>query len=123
MSTDKNKKPEFRGWVNINLTDSDKAGIKHLAEKPEEQLVRFWDWAASLIYQGWKISVSWDSYSDAYQPAVFCWDKNSDSCGYAVSARHPDLTIALLSLYWKVTEIADHNLADYTEMPSVDSWG
>lgn len=117
----KEQKQEFRGWVNIPLNDQDKDAIK-AASEADDVLEKVWELFASLVYQGWKVSVSWDGYSSAYQVALFCWDVESKDHGFAFSSRHPDLTLALVTEAWKYTEIAEGEISSFSDRPTVDSW-
>lgn len=113
---------DFRGWVNMSLSDADKAAILDKAgEKSAFQGV--WDWAAALIYQGWKFNLAWDAYSDSYQVSTFCWDAESPSHGYAFSSRHPEIKIAMVTQWYKLEQIAQGDLASLSDRPSVDQWG
>lgn len=91
------EKFEFKGFVNVRLTDQDKATILEV-DRPVESLME--DFGA-LIYSGYKLSLNYDRYSGAQQATLTCVDPECSNYGYAISARHPDLALALATLLYK----------------------
>lgn len=115
-----NRQDNFKGWLNINLKDADKAQIEGIAK--DVKLTTLVAWMAGKIYEGYRFSVSWDSYSDSSQIAAYCWDEEHPDYGHALSSRHPDLDMALLSLWYKHETIAQGVWTQVANPPTPPSW-
>ena len=70
----------FKGFININLTDDDKATIKATSLTPEQLM----DLLDGFIDDGYKFTFSYDDYSRCYQ----CIGTHKDS-------EHPDYGVLL----------------------------
>lgn len=94
---DSSKPFEFRGFVNVRLSDQDKQAIGAI----DQPLGDLMETLGALILSGYKLSISYDRYSSAVQISLTCTDPQSGNYGYAISARHPDLALALVTLVYK----------------------
>lgn len=110
----------FAGWVNVRLSEEDKGEIAHKAENinPEQLL----DWIASMAYQGYSFSVSWDDWSDAQQVSLVCKATEDKNFGLGLSARHPEFDLAVLTLLYKHDDILRGDWSD-APTPQANGWG
>ena len=106
---------KFEGWVNIRLEDEHKAELEHLAQ--EIDIHKVLDFIASMVYGGYSFSLAWDDWSDSQQVTFVCKDPDDPNFGYGMSARHPDLDLALLTLQYKHSHIAGGNWHDVAPSP------
>ena len=85
---------EFKGFLNIELTEEDKQALGYWEEPTVDELHQA---VSTLIGAGYKISVSWSTWEDAYLIAVTCKDVESKYCGYCITLPHenpiPGLTV------------------------------
>lgn len=106
-------------WVNIRLTDNDKELLRDREVNVPEVLARISD----LMLAGYRLSVSFDDYSQAMQASLVCADDASPDYGCGMSARHPDLDLALLSLLYKATVLVKPgHWHERLDKPRFDSW-
>lgn len=107
-------------WVNISLTAEDKTAILEL-NADEISLLH---WLGAKAYEGYKISFSWDNFSGAYQCALIGASAEHRDRGFAISARHPDPDMAVLTLWYKVSTYCPSGLAEVAgPADNVPSWG
>jgi len=116
-STNKGRTASLR-WVNLRLTDEDKDAILDNPPNAEAVLNKF----ASMAYQGYRLSVSYDDYSKALQASLVCASGDSENVGFGISSRHPDLDMALISLLYKITLIGDTPWSEYASPPTRSDW-
>lgn len=94
---------EFKGFVNLKLTDADKEHIRTALEEQntiEETL-------SPLIEDGYKISLRYDASNKCYLAAASPTDNEHTNAGYTLSARGPSLEGAVAALYYKINVIAE----------------
>lgn len=97
------QKFEFKGFVNLRLSDDDKGQILEAKRNVEIMMQD----CGALIYNGYKLSFNYDRYSGAQQVTLTCTAPDDPNYGYAISARHPDLDTALATLLYKHYELAN----------------
>ena len=99
----KNGQPDFQieAWVNVSLSDADKEEISRVGVDWQA----IFDWFGRRVYEGYRITLSWDEYSKAVQAAIICRNPDLGDYGLAMSSRHPDADLALMSLIYKDTII------------------
>lgn len=114
---------EFIGWVNIRLEDVHKDEISFLAGQGETTVIDTLNCFARLAYDGYSLSVTWDDYSDSYQASIVCKAVDDANYGYGLSARHPDLDMALLTLRYKHENVCSGNWGSIAPSPKGQSWG
>lgn len=112
---------EFLGFVNIYLDDAQKADILERVKKVK--WAELWGWVGAQTGKGYKFSFSWDNYSSAQQVAMFCWAEGDPNHGRALSARHPDLDMALYTLFYKSEYVALGDWSCFIEKSAAPSWG
>ena len=112
---------QFKEWINVRLDDSHKAELEHLSK--DMNVGGLYDWVASMVYQGYSFSVYWDDWSDSQQVSLVCKAVGDPNYGCGLSARHPDLDMAILSLHYKHNEILRGNWGDAPPTPAGNSWG
>lgn len=115
-----NKEFTFDRWVNVRLGDSDKENLQELAKSAD--IGALIDWVASMVYQGYSFSVSWDDWSDSQQLSFVCKAPDDPNYGLGLSARHPEFDMALLTLHYKHTEICAANWNENAP-PQAQGWG
>jgi hypothetical protein len=113
---------EFKGWINVPMTDASKERVLSMVDSVTYQ--EFMEWVASMIYRGFKFNFAWDAYTKAYQVSTFCWGDEHPSKGYATSSRHTDLFVACLSQWHKITDVLGEDEAWNTlpTAPQGDVW-
>lgn len=97
------QKFEFKGFVNLRLSEDDKGQILEAKRNLEIMMQD----CGALIYNGYKLSFNYDRYSGAQQVTLTCMAADDPNYGYAISARHPDLDVALATLLYKHYELAN----------------
>jgi len=113
-----NERIAVNRWLNLRLSDEDKAQIQDEPLAIENVVTEF----MSLVYLGYRLSVSYDEYSKAMQASLVCVDKDNPDAGHGVSARHPDLDWCLRSLLYKVQLVGVGHWADSADSPGADAW-
>lgn len=95
-----NGKATFNGFVNYNLTDADKA--KFRSEWSGQQAENSAQYLQQLIDAGYKVSLSYDKYNEAYSATMMCLiDKHPDN-GWCLSGKSGvDITEAIDVLFFK----------------------
>lgn len=84
---------EFKGWVNINLTDDMKLGFHAWCEARDLDQEMTW-----LAKNNYRLSVYWDEYNDTFAASLTCWNKETNQFGYSLSMRGASSLMAL----WRV---------------------
>lgn len=115
---EKKKAIAVRGWVNMSIDDAAKEEIVTIAAAPQQVLADF----ASLVFRGYRLSVTWDDYSSALQASLVCADPESVNAGYGVSARHPDIDLCLATLWYKVSVLGTSPWESFISGPKGSSW-
>ena len=116
-----NKEFQFDSWVNLRLEEQHKEELVHLAENVSHgQLI---NWLASMAFEGYSFSASWDEYSDAVQVSLVCKAPDDPNYGLGLSARHPDFDLAVLTLQYKHEQLCDHNWSSIPPTPKGTAWG
>lgn len=106
-------------WVNLRLTDEDKTTLLSDIPLLEDVVNSF----GALVFAGYRLSVSWDSYSQAIQASLVCVDPESVNAGIGVSARHPDIDMAIITLWYKVQMMGDQPWSDFVSPTPASNWG
>lgn len=118
IMAEKKKPIAVLGWVNMPLADGDKEHILDLATDVAALLSDF----SSLVFRGYRLSITWDDYSNALQASLVCADPESQNAGYGVSARHPDMDTVLATLWFKVSQLGETPWSEFTRNSGVSSW-
>jgi len=109
---------QITAWVNYRLSEDDKAMLQAEPLDMGKVIAEF----ASMAYAGYRLSVSYDAYSQAMQASLVCVAEDSPDSGLGLSARHPDLDWALRSLLYKAQVVGTGNWAEFVTSPKGDSW-
>lgn len=112
---------EFGSWVNLRLSDGEKAEIEHLAKSLDAPALL--DWLSGMIYAGYSFSAAWDNWSNAQQVSLVCKNADDPNYGNGMSARHPDLDMAILTLQFKHVTVANGVWDSASPSPGGNSWG
>lgn len=118
MAKNTNGQSEFRGFINIHLTDADKEKIAASASDPQGIM----DNLAGLLFEGYKVSLAYDVKSGAIQAVLTCWNPDSAHFGYAISSRHPEAIVALDSLLYKHFDLAAEQWLAIEQPPALTKW-
>lgn len=113
---------KFDQWVNVRLTDEDKAEIENIINLGVNHEILL-SWLSGLAYAGYSVSFAWDDWSDAQQVSLVCKDYDDPNYGLGMSARHPDLDIAIVTLQYKHENICSRKWADVAPSPGGNGWG
>jgi hypothetical protein len=107
-----------RAWVNVTLSDTDKDAILSMDFDVESIMLAI----ASMVYSGYRFSVTFDEYSSALQVSLVCGNQDDPNYGLGMSSRHPDFDVALRSLWYKHQVMTRGSWADYAAPPQANSW-
>jgi len=75
--------PDFRGFININLTDEDKSSIKSITYEPSDAFMDL----DRLSDDGFKLTFSYDDYNRCYQVIAARKDRDNPDYGIMLAAR------------------------------------
>lgn len=117
----KNGNPDFQieAWVNVSLSDLDKEHIIQVGPNWDD----LFGWIGRRIYEGYRLGLAWDDYSQAVQVSIICRNPDLPDYGLAMSARHPDVDRALQSLWYKDNVIGQEGWRPLLqEKPLARSW-
>lgn len=109
---------QITAWVNYRLSEDDKSLLSAEPLEMGKVIAEF----ASMAYAGYRLSVSYDSYSQAMQASLVCVNPESADVGLGLSARHPDLDWALRSLLYKSQVVGVGHWSEFTSTPKGESW-
>lgn len=113
-----NGKFEFKGFVNIRLSEEHKQAIGALGGNLAQSMQEL----CGLIYTGYKVAIAYDRFSGAIQVTLTCQDVASTNYGYAISSRHPDIATAIASVLFKHFDIADGVWSSVADTPTGSMW-
>lgn len=119
MARANGERPEFKGFINIRLSEADKAALQ---ADDETSISGILDNAAGLLYEGYKMSFSYDKTSGSVQATLTCWVEGHADFGHAISARHPDFDRALHSLMYKHFVLAKECWTENNPPAPVVTW-
>jgi hypothetical protein len=111
---------EFKGFINIRLTDADKEAL--VAGVGETDTTTLIDNAAALLYEGYKLSFAYDKTSGSVQATLACWQEGHPDCGHAISSRNPDFIMALHSLLHKHFNVARECWTAFAPPAPLSTW-
>lgn len=97
------KKAEWKGYHKINLT---KEQNELFEDQYISRAVPFTDFDI-LVNNGYKLSVSWDSYNHGVSASLYAQDKKMEWAGYTLSAWAGDAETALKLLLFKHYVVAN----------------
>jgi hypothetical protein len=105
-------------FVNYDLTVSDKATLKKAGPLNDDVLKTL----AQLAKEGYKVSISWDSYSDCVQAFLIGASSSCVNHGFILTSRANELSKALAALVFKHSVVFDGVWHDrvITDRPSDD---
>lgn len=84
------------GYVNISLSQKDKADVKK-TEITEGGLL---DWLAERAGSGYRFSLSFDAERDCFVASLTCRSEDDTNFGYSMSQRHSNHLMALRALWY-----------------------
>lgn len=79
-------------FVNVSMSDTDKAHFKELQETASDELD---DSLVTLVEGGYKLSASWDGSNDCFIVSLTCKHETDDNYGYVLSSRSNNLLEAM----------------------------
>jgi len=74
-----------------------------MAAQPEQVILSL----SALVKEGYKVSISWDTYSDCLQTFLIGQAESLPNHGYILTARANDLSKCLASLVYKHMNVFD----------------
>lgn len=86
-------KVEWKGYLNVNLTDWHKNDYKERVSKGQSFLAS--QDVMDLLQNGYTLKVGYDEKNKAYQATLYCQQVGSDHAGYALAARASDHVSAM----------------------------
>jgi hypothetical protein len=101
-SRKKRQRADWKGYVNVYLSDDEKKRIKDEDAGLDELML----WAAGMVSLGYRFTLSWDDYSDCFK-AQMSGDfvDLGDNAGKAISFRHVEPEIAIAALRYAIDEL------------------
>lgn len=120
-STRKQDEVVWGGFINIRLTDENKADFERwfIAEQ-----IRIWQYVEDALAQNLKISFSWDSENECYISSFIGAGVDGSNERYCLPARSNRLDESIALLVYKHVVICDCDWGGY--MPrtgTVNNWG
>lgn len=94
----------WKGFVQVELNEAQKMQVKALRDNAMPQV---WANVVGLIDEGYKLSLSFDTYNDAYVCAVTSKDVDSPNNGLTLTSRGGTLDGAVASFWYKHTSVLD----------------
>lgn len=110
-------KVKWRGYVNLGLTEQQKAGFKSWAEKSDV-------WAneiPTLLDSGYTLSVAFDDYHQSSVAGLYCVDSENENAGWKLTAHAEDSYVAVLRVIFIHCVLLEGNWSAGFQ-PEVDSW-
>lgn len=93
VSFGRSSKWEFKGFLNIQLSEADQQAFDYWGEAMVEDVHTA---LATLIGGGYKVSLSWNDFSDHFQCAATCKDPESKYYGYCIVIAHENVVQAMI---------------------------
>lgn len=111
------KKVEWQGYVNLALTDKQKAGMPGWAEG-----IDIWgDHIGKLIDSGYVLSCAFDDYHQSAVAGLYCIDPGHDNAGWKLTAHAEEIEHAVYRLIYIHSVLLEGDWAQGFR-PEVDSW-
>jgi hypothetical protein len=107
-----------KAWANVSLDNEAKAAIVDSPIDAEKMLMEF----AKLVCCGYRLSITFDDYSNAIQVSLVCVNDTSPNFQLGLSSRHPDIDTALRSLLYKHFVLTAEKWDDFTTPTAKDQW-
>ena len=98
------EKPNWIGFVNLDLVEKDKKAIKNGKLLSESQAVSF---ILSCLDDGYKFSCSWDEKYSCYVIALTGNTQDCENAGFTMTSRHSDFLTAVSSMSYKHVDLCD----------------
>lgn len=95
-------------WVNRKLSDAEKEQLQGLLPTQLE----LFDWIGRLVLSGFRFTCAYDSFSSSIQVSLICVDDTNSNHGLGLSSRHPDMYLAIASLWFKVVYVLPDDWRD-----------
>lgn len=113
---------KFKGFLNIQLSEADQQAFDYWGEASIEDINTA---LGTLIAGGYKVSMSWNDWSDQYQIAATCKDPESKYYGYCIVVSHEALLqglVVMMHLYTSELltgklQLAEERLPEQSELP------
>jgi hypothetical protein len=100
--------PEFKGFINYNLSDDEKKRLKEVGVDHE----RLWDTFESLAESAYYVKIKYDYYNHAYQAVMSTADPKSADAGWYVVGRGSTPMKAFRQAIY-IGDTISWNLADF----------
>lgn len=109
---------DFRGYINVDLTDAQKASFAEWSESAS-----IWDVFGAAVDDGVNIAVKKDPKSDAYVASATQRRESSPNAGLCVTARAGEPVKAWLRLLFVLAYLGRHERWEDTQpMADPDRW-
>ena len=105
------EKADFKGFINVNLTSEHKDAI----QKWDLETDDVFDWIASELTGGYKVSFSYNPQNDTVAASIMCVAAKSPNAGYVVNSFAKDIYTALKALMYKVENILPSNWTEFED--------
>jgi hypothetical protein len=114
-------KAEWKGYHKINLTVEQSA----LFETEYLPTPLLWSDIDILVNNGYKFSLSWDSYNSGVSASLYAQDKKMEWAGYTLSAWSGDAETATKLLLFKHYVVCEEQweIVPYTREGASVKWG
>lgn len=108
------EKADFKGFVNVTLTEAHKSAIKSWDLESGD----LFDWIATIIAAGHKVSFSYNKQNDTVSASIMCVYKGLPNAGLVVNSYAKDVYSALKALCYKVDHVLPPRWGDYEDAES-----
>lgn len=111
------KKVEWKGYVNLSLTDGQKAGFSAWIVGTE-----IWENAVpTLIEGGYVVSIAYDDYNQSVVAGLYCVNPDDPNAGWKLTARGEYPDVALSRVVYIHLVLLEGNWSDSFH-PEADAW-
>jgi len=91
--------PEFKGFIDFTVSDSEHEQFDEWVPTVEENL--FWVELMKRLDAGYKLSIAADVINSCYITTLICNCHDHDDAGWCLTARDETVFGALMLLFWK----------------------
>lgn len=91
----------WKGFINLELSDAQKTDARRWMEDP----ARVWDNIFTLVFAGYKLTLSYDATRSAYNLSMTCKATDDPNNGYTLSGRGGSEIAAAVSFWYKHSEV------------------
>lgn len=110
----------FKGYLNFTPTAADKTALRDFLASGGQPL----DWLVNVLSNGYRMSVSLDTYHAAFSASLYDTDSQRNTAGWNLAQRADDPYSAITRLLFVHVELLEGNWLSLVDArPKTDVWG